>query len=322
VSEIYIGIDLGGTNIKIGCFDEKLNLLCKTSVITEAQMEPKVVVERINAGTRKLLADNNIPMESVKAVGIGVPGPSNVENGMIIAAPNLPLFKNVPIRDMLSEKFDKPVVFENDANVACWGEHAVGAGKGIDNMVFFTLGTGIGGGIITEGKLLHGFNNNATELGHLIVRPGGRVCGCGQKGCAEAHASASSTAARAQEAIEAGAESSLKKVLEDNKQITCKDVFEHAKSGDKFATEIVEETAKCLAILCIDLLHTTGPERIVFAGGMIAAGEQLLGRVKHYYEEYLWTLKAEKTEICFATLGEDAGIIGAAALALYETGNK
>jgi len=322
VSEIYIGIDLGGTNIKIGCFDSELKLIGKTSVATKADMGPEVVVERINEGARELLADNNISMESVKAAGIGVPGPSNIEKGIIVVAPNLPSFKNVPIKDMLSAKFGKPVVFENDANAACWGEHAVGAGKGIDNMVFFTLGTGIGGGIITEGKLLHGFNNNATELGHLIVRPGGRVCGCGQKGCVEAHASASSTAARAQEAIEAGAESSLKKVLEDNKQITCKDVFEHAKAGDKFATETVEETAKCLAILCIDMLHTTGPEQIVFAGGMIAAGEQLLGRIKHYYKEYLWTLKSEKTEICFATLGEDAGIIGTAALALHETKNK
>jgi glucokinase len=227
----------------------------------------------------------------------------------------MPAFKNVPIRQMLSDALNCPVVFDNDANVACFGEFAAGAGKGVDNMVFFTLGTGIGAGIISEGKLLLGSSGNAAELGHAIIYPDGRLCNCGQKGCAEAYASASNTAKRATEAVEAGKKSSLKILLEKKGQITCKDVYDHLKTGDKLAKKITDETAKVLAILCVNALHATEPQRIVFAGGMIAAGDILLNRIKDYFNEQIWNLKKETVEICFASLGEDAGIIGAAALA-------
>jgi glucokinase len=182
-------------------------------------------------------------------------------------------------------------------------------------MVFFTLGTGIGGGIISNGELVHGCGGNAAELGHIIIYPDGRKCNCGQKGCVEAYASANSTAKRATEAIEAGAKSGLKKVLEEKGEITCKDVYKHLAAGDELARQITDETAKALALLCVNVLHATEPKRIVFAGGMIAAGEPLLNRIKDYFDEYIWSLKKEAVEICFATLGEDAGIIGAAALA-------
>jgi glucokinase len=241
--------------------------------------------------------------------------PVNITEGIIVAAPNLPLFKNVPLGKMLSDWFSRPAVLENDANAACWGEYVHGAGKGIKDMVFFTLGTGIGGGIISGGKLVHGSGSNAAELGHLIIYPDGRKCGCGQKGCVEAYASASSTAKRAAEAIEGGAQSSLKKVFDQKGQITCKDVYEHLKKGDELAKKITDETAKALAIVCINVLHSIEPQRIVFAGGMIAAGDVLLNRIKDYFDKYIWSLKKEGVEIVFATLGEDAGIIGAAALA-------
>jgi glucokinase len=315
VSEIFIGIDLGGTNIKIGCFDSDIKLISKTSVPTRADMGPEVAVDKMAQTVEKLLADANLSLNDVTAAGIGTPGPAKYSEGIIIRSTNMPEFKNVPIRQMLSNKLGKPVVFDNDANVACWGEYAVGAGKGVDNMVFFTLGTGIGGGIINDGKLLHGCGDNAAELGHIIIHPGGRKCNCGQKGCVEAYASANSTAKRAAEAIEAGAKSSLKKVLEEYGEITSKDVYEHLTAGDKLAKKITDETAEALAILCINVLHTTEPKRIVFAGGMIAAGDALLNRIKYYFNEYIWTLKKETVEIAFATLGEDAGIIGAAALA-------
>ncbi len=316
MAKFYIGIDFGGTNLKLGCFDEHLNLIGKISVATEGHMGPSVVLERIATATEELLNSHQMSLADVIAIGIGAPGPSDIENGLIVAAPNLPLFKNVPLRQMISDRFDKPAIFENDANAACWGEYVMGAGKGVQNIVFFTLGTGIGGAVISNGKLLSGFNNNAAELGHLIVRPGGRVCGCGQKGCVEAYASASSTAARAKEAVKDKAESKpLTAILEQTHDITCKDVFACAKDGDALSEQIIEETANCLAMLSIDLLHVTAPEKIVFAGGMIAAGEQLLSKIQKHYDDMLWTLKPEKTVLCFATLGEDAGIIGAAALA-------
>jgi glucokinase len=314
MKEIFVGIDLGGTNVKIGCFDSQLKLIYKTAAATKADMGPETVVDRIAATTEKSLADNALSREAIQAVGIGAPGPSKLDEGIIIASPNMPLFKNVPLRKMISDRFGKPAVLENDANAACWGEYVVGAGKGVKDMVFFTLGSGIGGGIISNGQLVHGAAFNAAELGHMIIYPDGRLCGCGQKGCAEAYASASSTAKRAQEAVEAGAESSLKKVLDEKGEITAKNVYEHLKAGDALAKKITDETAKVLAILCINVLHATGPKRIVFAGGMIAAGDILLNRIKDYFNKYIWTLKKEPVEICFANLGEDAGITGAAAL--------
>ena len=315
MGEIFIGIDLGGTNIKIGCFDSDIKLISKTSTPTRANMGPEIVVDKMAETVEKLLTDANLSLQDITAAGIGTPGPAKYREGIIINSTNMPEFKNVPIRQMLSSKLGKPVVFDNDANVACWGEYAVGAGKGVEDMVFFTLGTGIGGGIINNGKLLHGCGDNAAELGHIVIHQNGRKCNCGQKGCVEAYASANSTAKRATEAIEAGAKSSLKKVLDEKGEITSKDVYEHLAAGDELAKKITDETAEALAILCINMLHTTEPKRIVFAGGMIAAGDVLLNRIKDYFNEHIWPLKKETVQIRFATLGEDAGIIGAAALA-------
>ena len=312
---VFVGIDFGGTNIKLGCFDSQLKIIGKTAVATNADMGPGAVVDRIGETTEKLLADNGLSSEVIEAAGIGAPGPLNIAEGVIIASPNLPLFKDVPLRRMLSKRLGVAVVLDNDANGACWGELVLGAGKGARDMVFFTLGTGIGGGIISDGKLMHGWCDNAAELGHIIIYPDGRLCNCGQRGCVEAYASANSTAERAVEAIKAGAQSSLKKVLDERGTVTSKDVYEHLAAGDELARQITDETARALAIVCVNVLHTVEPKRIVFAGGMIAAGEALLNRIKDYFNEQIWSLKKEAVEICFAKLGEDAGIIGAAALA-------
>jgi len=318
MDKVYIGIDLGGTNIKIGCFDSNVKLLGKTSVPTEADLGPEYVVGRIEEATKKLLEESGKGIDELCAVGIGTPGPANYAEGIIIRATNMPKFKNTPLRDMVSEKLGRPAILENDANVACWGEFVLGAGKDITDMVFFTLGTGIGGGIVSKGKLVRGSGGNGAELGHIIIYPDGQACNCGQKGCVEAHASASHTARRATEAIQAGKPSSLKKLLDQNGEITCKDVYEHLAKGDELAKQITDETAKALALVCVNMLHITEPKRIVFAGGMIGAGQVLLDRIKDYFNQYIWRLKSESVEICFATLGEDAGIIGAAALTLDE----
>jgi len=315
MGRVYIGIDLGGTNIKFGLFDIDLNLIDKTSTTTKADMGPQAVIEKICRMNQWILGKNDLSVEDVGAVGIGVPGPSKISEGIILAAPNLPMFKNVPIREMLSFRLGKKVAFENDANIACWGEYVVGAGKGVRNMVFLTLGTGIGGGIINNGQLVHGCADGAAEIGHMIIYPEGRQCACGQKGCVEAYASANSTAARAAEAIQQGAESTLKNVLETTGRITCKDVYEHLAAGDGLAKKITNGTAQVLALCCVNILHITEPKRILFAGGMIAAGNILLDRIKDYFNEFVWPLKPEPLELCFASLGEDAGIIGAAALA-------
>ena len=320
MADHYIGIDFGGTNTKFGIFSSGIEIVKKSSLPTCHDDGAEAVLDMMAGEVKQIVANANLTMENIKAIGLASPGPASYKNGMLGNTTNMPAFRNVPIRDMLSERTGKPVVFENDANVACFGEFAIGAGKDVDDMVFFTLGTGIGGGIVNHGKLLEGAGDNAAELGHLIIYPDGRRCNCGQKGCVEAYASATNTAKRATEALEAGFPSSLKQLLDDNGEITCKDVFEHSAKGDALAWETTEETAKALALLCINMLHTTEPKQIVFAGGMIAAGDALLDRIKHYFDEHIWDLKKETVEICFATLGEDAGIIGAAALAAVNFG--
>jgi len=317
MSETYVGIDVGGTNIKIGLFDSELKLICKTSITTNADMGPEIVIDNMAQTVEELITEAGLSLQDIVAVGIGTPGPAKYSEGIIIRSTNMPKFKNVPICRMLNEKLGAPIVFDNDANVACWGEYTVGAGKGVRDIVFFTLGTGIGGGVVSDGELVHGCAETGAELGHMIIYPDGRSCNCGQKGCVEAYGSADSTARRATEALEAGAESSLKKVLDEKGKITSKDIYEHLADGDKLAKEITDGTAKALAITCINMLHTTEPKRIIFSGGMIAAGDVLLNRIQDFFDEYIWTLKKETVEICFATLGEDTGIIGAAALARH-----
>ncbi len=322
MSETFVGIDVGGTNIKIGLFDAELKLVSKTSVTTDADMGPEVVIDKMAQTVKDLLAEAGISLEDTVAVGIGTPGPARYTEGIIIKSTNMPKFKNVAICKMLNDRLGLPIVFDNDANVACWGEYVVGAGKGVKDMVFFTLGTGIGGGVVSSGELVHGCDENAAELGHMIIYPNGRSCNCGQKGCVEAYASADSTARRATEALEGGAESSLRKVLDEKGKITSKDVFEHVAADDELAKEIADGTAEALAITCINMLHTTEPQRIVFTGGMIAAGDLLLNRIRHFFDSQVWTIKKEEVEICFATLGEDAGIIGAGALARHRYGQE
>lgn len=319
MADYYVGIDFGGTNTKLGLFDADIKLIERSSIPTDIDLECGALVDAMALAVKKLVSDAGISIDDVIAVGLASPGPAQYKKGIIEAATNIPKLVNVPIRDMLSSAVGKPVVFENDANVACWGEFAIGAAKDAEDMVFFTLGTGIGGGIVNRGKLLEGAGDNAAELGHLIIYPGGRKCNCGQRGCVEAYASATNTAKRAAEALEDGFPSSLKEVLDANGEITCKDVFEHSAKGDPLARETTEETARALAILCVNMLHTTEPKQIVFAGGMIAAGDALLSRIKHYFNENIWHLRKETVELCFATLGEDAGIVGAAALAKFRT---
>jgi glucokinase len=315
MSSVLIGIDLGGTNIKVACFDMDLTLLTKTSVTTGADMGPEVVVDRMEQAIADLLAQQGLDLTNLAGAGIGVPGPADYQAGVIIKSTNMPAFQNVPMKQMLEVKLKCSVAFENDGNVACYGEFAVGAGKDIDDMVFFTLGTGIGCGIVSKGRLIRGATGNAAEVGHMIVAPEGESCNCGQQGCVEAIASASNTARRAAVAVTAGDTSSLKQVLDNHGEITCKDVYQHLAQGDPLAKRITDETHEALAIMCVNMLHVIDPACIVFAGGMIAAGDTLLNGIRSQFDKRMWTLRKESVKLVFASLGEDAGVIGAAALA-------
>ncbi|MCE5187484.1 MAG: ROK family glucokinase [Planctomycetaceae bacterium] len=317
--ELFIGFDIGGTNLKLGLFDEKLKLLDKDNVANPAGLTAEWLVEHAFQSANTMLTRNGYKLSDLKAAGVGCPGTIDMKNGIIIASPNLP-FKQTPLRQMLSTKLGCPCIVENDANAAAWGEYAAGAAKDINDMVFLTLGTGIGGGIISDGMMVRGHSGQAGELGHMIVYPKGRRrCNCGQYGCAEVYASASHTANRANDRLKQGVpQTTLNDVYREKGQVTSKDVFDHAKKGDPFATEIVDGTAEALGLLCINITHFTEPQCVILAGGMIAAGDYLLKKIKEQFKKYVWTMQEQTLDVRFATLGEDAGIYGAGDLAIRQ----
>lgn len=317
IMEYFIGIDLGGTNVELALVTESGNIATRGSVLTEVPRGPDAMVARATALYQELLSQLGIGAKDVKGLGIGTPGPLSVAQGRIINAGNLPGFDGFGLRAEFSKALGVAAVMDNDANSACWGEFWLGAGKGLSDMVMFTLGTGIGGGIITAGELVHGSQDNAAELGHMIIQPDGRKCSCGQRGCLEAYASASHTAARAVAALQDGRSSTLSEPYHANGTITCKDVFDHARGGDTLADDIVNGTARALAIACVNMRHISEPQAVVFAGGMINSAETFIPRVKSYYDEMMWHLKPEPMAILVARLGPDAGVIGAAGLAVH-----
>jgi len=300
----------------LGLLDQDGSIIANISEPTQTQLGPISLVERMVKNCRDLIRQNNIPEDQVKALGIGSPGPLSISKGKVINLCNLPGFVDFPLRSEMSQRLQIPALLENDANAACWGEFWLGAGRNINNMVLYTLGTGIGGGIIINGELVHGHDDNGAELGHMIIQTDGRYCACGQHGCVETYASANATAARAEEALDQGTSSSLLAVRKRKGSLTSKDVFEHAAAGDNLANEIVDGTCRSLAQVCVNMLHATEPEMIVLTGGMIKAGDILLDRVRSFFRHMIWNLKAETMEICYATLGDNSGFIGAAGLAL------
>jgi len=316
MADSFLGVDLGGTNVVAALMTSEGQVLARETAPTEVQRGPEALVQRLGASLGRLVEQAGVPRATVRALGIGSPGPLSVAAGKIIRSCNLPGFDDFPLRAACSRALGVPAVIDNDAKAACWGEYWLGAGRGVRHMVMFTLGTGIGGGIVIDGRLVHGSEDNAAELGHMIIVPEGRRCNCGQRGCLEAYASATHTAGRAREAAAAGRASSLAEVLERVGEISCRDVFEQARAGDALAVEVVEGTARALAQACVNMRHITEPEKVVLGGGMTQAGDFLLERVRRHYESLLWTNKKEDMVICLAERGADAGVIGAAGLAL------
>lgn len=310
-----IGIDLGGTNIKGGLCDEQGQFRARHSIATQAAAGFEHVVSRMAALVDELLNHAGFSKSDITGIGVGAPGPMSHSKGMIYGAPNLPGFVNVPLRDRFAEVTGLPVTLENDANAAAFGEFTAGAGKDVRNMVMLTLGTGIGGGIVLDGRLLRGFFDNAGEIGHTLVVPGGRLCPCGQRGCLERYASANAVAERLAEAVATGEKSSLQSKVESHTPFDARDVLEAADGGDALAARIWDETCYYLALSVVNIQHVLNPELVVFAGGLINAGPRLTERVSAHFDKLAWKIAPDAPRIALATLGTDAGTIGAALLA-------
>jgi len=310
---MLVGIDLGGTNIKAGLITAEARILDQTSCRTEVEKGFERVLEQMAEAVRLLCGRNNVAPQDVRAVGVGCPGVVDVKGGLVVIAPNFPGWRDAPVRAALRQRLNGlPVVLENDANVTAYAEYRLGGGRGLSSLVLITLGTGIGSGIIIDGKMHRGATDSAGELGHVTVQAGGRPCGCGRRGCLETYCSATGTVARFREALGAGRLSVLSARALEAREITARDIFEAAANGDALAWEIVDETARYLAIGCDIIVNLIDPDTIVFSGGMTAAGDLLMNPVEKYARELFFPRPKGRTRLVITQLGGDAGIIGAA----------
>lgn len=320
MAKTCIGIDLGGTYVKFGLVDETRHAVGEVfSLPTPPNPKPDDIVAVTARGVEKIIADHSLVRDDVLGVGIGAPGPLSVKRGILLQLPNMQTMRNFPLPGRVSQAVGLPATLENDANAAAFAEYLCGAGKGTEDMVMFTLGTGVGGGIIIGGKVLHGANEMGGELGHVIVQPGGRQCPCGQKGCLEQYGSAMNLAKYAAQRLENEKPvSRLTDVLEQTGEIDAKDIHAASRNGDAFAAEVWDEMTYYLAVGCVNICRLFDPNRIVFAGGMTQAGDDLLEPLRRHFREQNWTMLETQTTLAIATLGADAGAIGAANVA-WET---
>jgi glucokinase len=317
----FVGVDVGGTTIKGGIVDDSGQVLSSVSLPTEAPKGQEHGLNQICETIRQAVAAAGLRMDQVAAIGVATPGTMDIPGGVILDPPNLKPWKNVPVRDHVRKAFGLPTAFQNDANAAAVGEYWTGAGKGVHSMVLFTLGTGIGCGIVIGDLVVEGEHSHGAEVGHMkIEMTNPRQCGCGRWGCLEAYASATAVVKRAVEALAGySGDSKLRGLLEHrrkaNEELTSKHIFDAAKDGDALAERIVEETAFYLAVGATNMMHTIDPDMVVFGGGMIAAGERFLERIRWHVKRLAFPVPAAKAQIRYAQLGTDAGFIGAAACA-------
>jgi glucokinase len=316
---LYVGLDVGGGSMKAGVVDETGQPLSGVSLPSEALRGQEYGLERMCETIRAAVAAAGVGMERISAIGVATPGTMDIPGGMILDSVNLKPWKNVPVRRHVQETFGLPTAFQNDANAAAYGEFWAGAGRGARSMVLFTLGTGVGGGIVVAGHeggyVIEGEHSHGAEIGHIkieMTRP--RLCGCGQLGCLEAYASATAVVLRTREALaEDGGRSSLHALLNAGEELTSQRIFAASDAGDALAGRMVEETALYLAIGATNLMHVIDPDLVVFGGGMIAAGDGFLDRIRTHVRRLAFPVPAERTRIVYAQLGSDAGFIGAAA---------
>ena len=323
----YVGLDVGGTTMKAAVVDDTGKPLSAPAVLdTRPELGQDVGLETMCEAIRQAVATARLQMKDVAAIGVATPGLMDIKGGLILDPPNLKPWKNVPVRDHIKKAFGKPTAYQNDANAAAYGEFWVGAAQGTQSMVLFTLGTGVGGGIIARGAIVEGEHSHGGELGHLrIDMPDrGRLCGCGSRGCLEAYASATNVAKRAREEMAAwrGVTRLHNYFTANDDEFTAKVVFDLAEAGDALAAKIVDDTAHYLALGACAVLVTVDPEMIVFGGGMAEAGESLRGKIESYVKKFGLPFPAKSVKIALAKLGSDAGFIGAAGVARMLVQNK
>lgn len=310
----FVGADLGGTNIASVLVDEFGKIINKHTRPTEAKKGPNVVIENVKNSIHKVCSD--IPKKEVAGIGLGIPGLIDIEKGISVFAGNLG-WENIPVLEEFKREFKKPVFMDNDVRVATLGEKYFGAGRGINNLICITLGTGIGSGIIIDGKMYRGHSSCAGEIGHITVVKDGLYCNCGNRGCLEVYASAPGISRRAREYIMAGHYTILDSMTGGNlSKITPKLISEAYDKGDKLAMRIMEETAEILAIGIANYIDIIDPEMVVIGGGVSLAGERLFKPLRKFVIERSMNQIAKNVKIVPAMLKNESGMMGSAALAM------
>lgn len=321
MTAMAIGIDLGGTDIKAGIVDEQGRVHGRWKIETRAEAGPEAVLERMVELAREILRSDVAQGNhgAVRGIGIGSPGPLDPEKGVVTRAPNLPGFEQIPVVDYFEQRIPLPARLDNDANLCALGEYAFGAGRRLRGLrcpilAAYTLGTGVGGGIVIDGRVLHGARGFAAELGHMTVVPGGWPCGCGNTGCVEAYASATGMVRLARVGLSQGRASRLANTPIDD--LTSKHIAAAATEGDALALEVIGEATAALGIAVANLAVTLNPHLVVIGGGAAAMGDLILRPLRQAVRTRAAIIGQEPVEIALAELGNDAGFIGAAAMLL------
>jgi len=311
-----IGVDLGGTNIVSAIVNCQGKIVSRLKVPTLAERGKEATIKRIIETIHENIVQSTIVLDDIIGIGIGAPGPLDIKRGIINFAPNLPGWIDVPLKKKLKNEFNMKVVLENDANAAAWGERCFGAGQGVDNLVCFTLGTGIGGGIIIDGKIYHGNNYGAAELGHMTVNKDGPRCNCGNYGCLEAYSSATGIKNRIINRIEEGIKSEFLNFDDDKlfESLRLKSIFEAARKGDKLTKGVVEEAISYLGIAIANIANILNPEMVVLVGGITNEGDKLLIPLGEEVKKRAFYSNYKSLKIVIGKLGGNAGVLGAAAL--------
>ena len=310
----YIGVDLGGTGIKAGVVNEKGEILSKGSTPTMAERPYQAVIADIATLCKTVAADANLSIEQIEAIGVGVPGICDPKTGIIPKCTNLG-WLDVPFVSELQSHIAKPVIVDNDATVAGFAEYIAGVSAGTQSSVFVTLGTGVGGGIIINGRPYSGAHGVGSEIGHMNIAMGGELCSCGNKGCFERYASATAIIRDARRAVAENPNSVImEKCGGDVEKINAKIVIDAAKEGDAVAKEVFDGYVNGLAHGLVNLINVIDPEVIVLGGGVSAAGSFLLDAVREAVKPMVFFKTMPYARIELAQLGNDAGIIGAAFL--------
>ncbi len=311
-----LAIDLGGTKILAAIVSEKCQIVAREYSLTLADEGPQSVIDRLFSAIDHILGLKNVNPSQLTGISIAAAGAIDSGRGLVAYSPNLPGWSDIPLRDMVRDRYMVDTFLVNDAGAAALGEHRLGAGKGMNNLILLTVGTGIGGGIIIDGKLYSGLSGSAGEIGHMTIDVNGPRCNCGNVGCLETLASGTAIAREAVRRISQGEKSSLTEIVTGEiENTTAKDVSLAAQGGDPLALEVISEAASYLGMGMVNLVNIFNPEMIIVGGGVAKLGDLLLEPARQVVREKAFSISARAVRIVPAQLGDDVGVLGAAVFA-------